>query len=401
MRSRKLILLILFACGTVLLTGCWNRREMNQLAINMGLGIDKDAKGYRITAQVVEPREVASKGGGGGRSPVTVYQSFGKTIYEAIGRVTEESPRRLYLSHLRILVLGESLARDGVAPILDFLSRNHEMRTDFYIVVAKDSKAEEILKVLTAIEEVPANKLFTSLYESERSWAPALTITLDRLINDLVKEGRNPVLTAVKRLGKKTNTGTQSLGSPDPQARIKISGLAVFKKDKLIGWLDEAESKGFVYLTDKVYRTVGPMKCPGGGQLNLETVRSKTVTKGRVVGGKPEITVEVHNEGNVGEVQCGLDLTKPESIDELEQLAGARLKEIVNVTLAAAQKKYKSDIFGFGDRIRRSDPKGWNAIKKDWEQLFPQMQVQVKTDFQIRRLGTVTNSIFQQLKEKE
>ncbi|AEI40620.1 Ger(x)C family spore germination protein [Paenibacillus mucilaginosus] len=399
MRSGKPVLIILIACCTLLLTGCWNRREMNQLAINMGLGIDKDGKGYRITAQVVEPKEVAAKGGGGGNSPVTVYQSYGKTLYEAIARITEESPRRLYLSHLRILVLGESLAKEGVSPVLDFLSRNHEMRTDFFIVVAKESRAEEILKVLTPIEEVPANKLFTSLYESEKAWAPALTITLDRFINDLVKEGRNPVLTAVKIIGKKKASSSKALSMPDPETKIRISGLAVFKKDKLIGWLDEAESKGYVYITNKVYRTVGPMACPQGGQMNLETVRSKTVTTGRVVGGKPEITIEVHNEGNIGEVQCEVDLTKPETIDELERIASARLQEIVNNTLAAAQKKYKCDIFGFGDKIRRSDPKGWNQVKDQWDKLFPQVQVYVKADYQIRRLGTVANSIFKQMKE--
>ncbi|WP_426452587.1 Ger(x)C family spore germination protein [Paenibacillus sp. S-38] len=396
MYSRMLVVPILIACCTLLLTGCWNRREMNQLAINMGLGIDKDDKGgYRITAQVVEPREVASRQGGGGNSPVTVYQTTAKTIYEAIGRITEESPRRLYLSHLRILVLGESLAKEGVAPILDFLSRNHEMRTDFYIVVAKESRAEEILKVLTAIEEVPANKLFTSLYESEKSWAPALTITLDRFINDLVKEGRNPVLTGVKIIGKKKASSKKELSMPDPETKIKISSLAVFRKDKLIGWLDEKESKGYVYITNKVYRTVGSMRCPKGGQMNLEIVRSKTVMTGRVVGGKPEITIEVRNEGNIGEVQCEVDLTKPETIDELERVASARLQEIVKAALAAAQKKYKSDIFGFGDKIRRSDPKGWDQIKDEWDKLFPQMQVYVKADFQIRRLGTVANPIFQ------
>lgn len=262
-RNQTLLLLIL--CFMVLLTGCWNRREMNELAINMGLGIDKDNKGYLLTAQVVEPREVASKQGGGGHSPVTVYQASGKTIYEAIRRITEESPRRLYLSHLRVLVLGESLAKEGIAPVLDFLSRNHEMRTDFFIVVAKDSKAEDTLKVLTAIEEVPANKLFTSLYESEKTWAPTLTVTLDRLINDLVREGRNPVLTAVRTIGNQTNTSSSDIHSPDPKTRLKFSGLAVFKKDKLIGWLDESESRGYSYIINKVNTTIGSLSCPNGG----------------------------------------------------------------------------------------------------------------------------------------
>ncbi|MDR6880896.1 Ger(x)C family spore germination protein [Bacillus sp. 3255] len=398
MLKRKLLFISLTACFAVMLSGCWNRREMNELAINMGLGIDKLGDGYRITAQVVVPREVASKQGSGGQAPVTVYQSSGKTIYEALRRITEESPRRLYLSHLRVLILGENLAKEGFAPVLDFLSRNHEMRTDFFIVVAMGSPAEDILKVLTPIEEVPSNKLFTSLTESGKVWAPTTTITLDKVLNDLVREGRNPVLTTVRMVGTMTKT-VKNIAITEPNARIRYAGLAVFKKDKLIGWLDETDSKGYSYITDKVDSTVGPITCPEGGVMNLETIRSKTKMTGRVVEGHPEITIEIHSEGNIGEVQCAADLKKPETIDQLEKIANERIQKIVKHTLAVAQTTYKSDIFGFGDTIRRSNPKDWDLVKKNWEDEFPKTAVQVKSDFQIRRVGTVTNSIFQQMKE--
>lgn len=237
---------------------------MNELAVNMGLGIDKVGKEYRITAQVVNPREVAAKEGGGGESAVTTYQASGVTIFDAIRRITEESPRRLYMSHLRVLVLGESLAKQGIGPVLDYLSRDHELRTDFYIVVAKDARAEEILKVQTSIEEIPANKLFTSMYESQKSWAPTVTVTLDKLITDLVSEGKNPVLTSVKLISKGSNPQMKTNQTPDPQTRIKLSGLAVFRKDKLIGWLDEEQSKGYSFLIDKVANSVGRITCPDG-----------------------------------------------------------------------------------------------------------------------------------------
>jgi spore germination protein KC len=388
-------LILPLTCIALLLSGCWNRREMNELAINMGLGIDKIGNEYRITAQVVNPKEVAAREGGGGESSVTVYQASGATIFDAIRRITEESPRRLYMSHLRVLVLGESLARQGVGPVLDFLSRDHELRTDFYIVVAKDANAEDILKVQTAIEEVPANKLFTSMDESQRSWAPTVTVTLDRLITDLISEGKSPVLTAVKVIGKPSDKQTKTTQTPDPQPRIRLTGLAVFKKDKLIGWLDEDQSKGYSYLIDKVENSVGKITCPDGENLNLEIVRTKTTMRGRVVNGKPEIRIEIRSEGNVGESHCRIDLTKPETITELESIANERLKQVIQTTVNTVQKNYKSDIFGFGDSIRRSDPKGWKQIKDDWDNLFPDTTVQIYADSQIRRLGTVSNPIFQ------
>ena len=42
------------------------------------------------------------------------------------------------------------------------------------------------------------------------------------------------------------------------------------------------------------------------------------------------------------------------------------MKETINQTIETVQKQYKSDIFGFGEAIHRSNPKEWKKIKKQW-----------------------------------
>ncbi|WP_228552692.1 Ger(x)C family spore germination C-terminal domain-containing protein, partial [Paenibacillus polymyxa] len=64
-----------------------------------------------------------------------------------------------------------------------------------------------------------------------------------------------------------------------------------------------------------------------------------------------------------------------------------------------AQKKYKTDIFGFGNAIHRDNPKLWNKIKKDWDEEFLDMDVEVNVDFKIRGLGTISNSFLESIKE--
>lgn len=68
-----LIMLIVFL---LLTTGCWNGRELNELAITLAIGLDRTMDGqYLVTAQVANPGEVATgKGGGGTSSPVIIYQ---------------------------------------------------------------------------------------------------------------------------------------------------------------------------------------------------------------------------------------------------------------------------------------------------------------------------------------
>ena len=133
---KKQILLLLSLI--FLLSGCWDKRELNELAITMALGIDKSEDGYKVTAQVAVPAELSAKGGPG-HSQIVLFQATGKTVEDALRKLTKEAPRIIYPGHLQMLVFGESLAKEGIGKPLDFMSRNWEVRADYYVVVAKDN----------------------------------------------------------------------------------------------------------------------------------------------------------------------------------------------------------------------------------------------------------------------
>lgn len=196
MKRRSLLICVLILMQ-IFVTGCWSRRELNDLAIAVGIGIDKIGDQYQVSAQVVLPSQIAGSKGGSPQAPVNLYKATGNTVYEALRKITTVSPRKIYISHLRILVLGEDLAKEGINDVLDFMSRDTDTRNDYFIVVAKDAKAEDALKILTSLEKIPAVRLFSSLESSEKNWAPTSTVTLGTLITELVSKGKNPVLTGV------------------------------------------------------------------------------------------------------------------------------------------------------------------------------------------------------------
>lgn len=383
-----------------LLTGCWSRRELNDLAISVGMGFDKKDDQVQVTIQIVNPGEVASKRGGTGMTtPVSTFQATSQTIFEALRKISKQSPRRVYTSHLRILVISEELAREGITPILDGISRNHEMRTDFYIIVAKGTTAENVLKILTPIEKIPSNKLYTTLELSEKIWAPTVKVRLDTLVSDLQTEGKDPVLTGIEIKGDPRKGNEMSnVDRISPASYLQYSGVAIFKKDKLISWLNNKESKGYNYITDNVKSTIGHITCPKGGILAVEVVRTKTKMRGKVENGKPQIFVDVYLEEDVGEVQCKIDIMDPKSIAELEKAAEKEVQSIMEAAIQKA-KKYEVDIFGFGEAIYRADPKYWNKNKSNWKEQFVDLPVHVKADVKIRRLGTVSDSLLQKTKE--
>jgi spore germination protein KC len=390
------VLLIL----SLFLTGCWDRRELNELGIALALGIDKVEDEYQVTAQVVVPSEISTKSSTG-RSPVTLFQANGETVYEALRKLTKNSPRKIYPGHLRMLVIGEDLAEEGIGESLEFLSRDWEFRSDFYVVIAKDMTAEEILNVTTTLEAIPANKMFNTLKTSEAAWAATSGIVLDELITDLTNEGKEAVLTGILVTGnQEIGTSKQNVESITPEARIVYDQLAVFKKDKLLGWLTEQESRGYNDITNTVENTISVISCPKEGKISIEIIQLKSDIKGRVNKGKPEVDVNIKVKGNVGDVECQINLSEPKTIAELEKITKKDMEDNINLTIETVQKQYESDIFGFGEAIHRSNPKEWKKIKEQWDKGgFSELTANVKVDVKLQHTGTAGNSFLDDVKE--
>ncbi|WP_256758933.1 Ger(x)C family spore germination protein [Cohnella sp. WQ 127256] len=398
---KRLAFILLFVLLIALFTtGCWNRRELNTLAIQLGTGIDKIGDQYKLSVQVVDPGEVAAaKSSSTERSPVVMYKATAPSLFEAYRTMTVNSPRKIYGSHIRVLIIGESLARDGIDKVLDLFSRDAENRTDYYIMIARGTTAESVLKILTPLEKIPANKLFASLDTSSKAWAPTTAFTLDKLISQMVTEGQHPVLTGVIIKGEPKLGETQTnIKQIEPSATLTLSDLAVFKGPRLIGWLNRDESKGYNIIMDNIRSTASNIACPNGGSITLELLRSKTKVKGKVISGEPTIHVQVKTEANIAEVNCKLDIQDPMTIKYLENQAMQKTIDLMKKSVKTAQTRYNSDIFGFGQAIYRSDPKYWSTASKHWEDLFSQLQVKYKVEFFIRRTGTTGNSFVQDIK---
>lgn len=397
--KRNLILLIIITILCINLTGCWSKTELNELAIATAIGVDKSEEGYLITVQLINPSEIASKAFTT-RTSVTTYRTTGETVFEALRRLTLQTPRKVYNSHVRLLVFGEEFAREGIHKALDFFSRDHELRTDFYILVAKDTTATKLLNVLTPAEKIAANKMFTSLEMSEKAWAPTKTVQLDELISSMISDGKNPVLTGVIIKGDpETGMDIGNVEKVDSPTSIEITNIAVFKEDKLIGWLNEPESKGLNYIDGNVTDTVFNVLCKEGGKLTVELIRTKVKVKGKVENDEPKIDIKLWTEANVGDVECEVDLSKTENIYELEKKVEDRIKEVMEQSIKKAQKEFKSDIFGFGEVIHRSNPKEWKELKNNWDKEFENLSVNINVIAKIRRLGTITKSFQKEAKE--
>lgn len=398
----KLLLVALLLVGLAITPGCWSRKELNELAVVMALGIDKHEDGYAISAQVLNSSETGSKHGGSiGSLPVITYKSVGRTIPDALQRMLSMAPRMLYLSHLRVLVFGEELARQGVGDALDFISRNHELRTDFFLLVAKEGEASEMLEVVAPFEPIPANSLYTSILVSHKKWAATGKVTLQQFITELKRGGSDPVLSGVQLNGMQNRgNSVQNVKKIDPDTLLQHAGLAVFKGDRLVGWLKEPPSKAVNYVLNRVDTTAGYVECQGEGVVGFQVNRAISSTRVSLnEDGVPEFNVELEIEADLNALQCPIDLNSPAVITDIERRIKDKFNANIRKHLRNVQQKYGADVFGFGEALHRKYPKTWKKYRENWGESFKRMNIHVSSKVAIRRIGSIVQPLNRQVDE--
>ncbi|MCM0624124.1 Ger(x)C family spore germination protein [Lysinibacillus sp. OL1_EC] len=382
---------ILLLSVLLLLGGCWNKRELNELAIVTAVGVDKSDEQFEISVQIVNPSQVASNKASGIQVPVFTYHAKGKSLFDAIRKLTALTPRKPYYAHAQIIIIGEEMAEEGMNSILDLFQRDPEGRSDFNFIVSHDSTAQEILSVLTPLEDVPASKMFKSLKVSEAVWGTTESVILDDLIQSLGSIDHSAVLPSIHIYGD-ADAGdfSSNIEKMDSPAQLKYGGLAIFKNYKLIGYLTEQESRDYNFLNNNIKSTFEIIACPEEGKISTEIINSSTKMTGHFQNDVPSISIKLDIEQNVAEISCPLDLTKSKTIDALNKETSRQIKERLERTLQTIQQTYQADLLKFSNVLHREDYQAWNRIKKNWLTLYPDLEVQIEVDVHTKGIGTAT-----------
>ena len=392
--KKKSVLLILMLSISLLLSGCWSSHEVNTLGLTVAIGIDKVGDGYLISEQLINPKAIASQKATH-ESPAVVYTAEGANIAEAIKRLATMTPRKIYSSHLRMVILSEEIAKDGITDIVDYLLRFHEYRTDFFFAVAKGITANEILMTLTPIEVVPGISMYDKVKMSSEEWAPTRATQIIELANDIMADGINPIISSVELTeNEEKPTSTEVLAKIGGYEQLKFQALAAFRDDVFVGWLNERESKGCNYITGAVKRTTG-FASENGVELSYEVVKVKTKKKAVIENDTPRIDVKISIKCGVIGVKGDMDVSKMENKETMSMMAEKKVTQLCRESVQKAQEDLKTDIFGFGELIHREDPDYWKTVKDNWNDAFPDIPVDIEVDVHILSTGDMTKPISQ------
>lgn len=152
---------ILILISLLMLTGCYDYKEINDLALISAIGVDYYDNKYVTTLEVLNDEQEKDS------AKLTSYLKIGTgdTLTSAIEDAADKLPKQVSLNHVKLMILSKSIIEDNFENIMDFFLRNTYFRENFYVVSSIDNKPEEILSTKT--ENAPiASIAITSILEN-------------------------------------------------------------------------------------------------------------------------------------------------------------------------------------------------------------------------------------------
>ncbi|HWI60667.1 MAG TPA: Ger(x)C family spore germination protein [Symbiobacteriaceae bacterium] len=362
----------------LVLSGCWNRRELETLGIILAAGYDWDPEReeYLVTAQMAKPQAI--HGEQGGKGPTShVFAARGRTVFEASRNLSLIATRKAWWGHVQVLVIGEEAARRGLAGLLDFIERDGETRPLYYVLVTH-GRAADILHLRASPESVPALGL-TSLVRAAGATSTAPSVRL--LDISRAMEAPSAALIAVVQ----TSEGAASeMGGPTKE--FELNGAAVSVRGNLKGFLDRKETRGALWVRNRVKSGIIAVPCPGvpGRHIGVEVIHAySTVVPELGQGGRGRIRAKVRMEGNVGDQDCRFEYSQLEKNEQLERAVGDAIRAEI-MAADAACRNMRADCLGVTDQIMRNFPAYWarkekelNGAPIDWP-VLPEIEVRVR-----------------------
>ncbi|USG67988.1 Ger(x)C family spore germination protein [Brevibacillus ruminantium] len=397
-KHRNLLIWIGLLCP--LLSGCWDRLEIEERANILGIAIDyiqkdedtqkesdvshlkhlfpKPSKNLiEITAQIAVPGRIPlgpESGSSGNQKPVWVLSSVGHTLDDAILNLQQEVADRLFLGHLRVIIVSDKFARKGVGELNDYLRRNPEVRRTAWMIIS-DGKASTLMESSPQLERIPTLYL-SAMMDHAVSLGKFPRDFLGIFWSSLSKKGQEPFLPVIK---VKRNENAE------------IAGMAYFVEDRMVGLLQPLEI-GFFMAAKGIKQGGYAAFTPIPDEKTVVLARARTRRSQVVVNmkeGKPKIRLHIHVETDIDEKFNHGHALRPPILKKISTELSQRGKKSVQSIIVQTQKE-GADILGLGEHIRAKLPAYWDSnirTKENWRKAYQQLEVEVIFTTSIHRIG--------------
>jgi spore germination protein KC len=156
----------------------------------------------------------------------------------------------------------------------------------------------------------------------------------------------------------------------------------------MIGSINDQITRGVLWFRDEIKESVVTVKLEeADGFISMNLIKGRTDLLPKIDGYQLKMTVKVLTMDDVSQNQTKWDLKKLETLKMLEKELAQKIEKRLTETLEKVQKEMKADVIGFAEEFRRKHPEKWKAIKGDWEERFPTVEVTFDIEANVLRTG--------------
>lgn len=343
----------------VLLTACNQTKVLDDLNLVQVMGFDL-AEGRKMKGMFVVALYRGEK-----KMQTRIFSSTGKTGKEIKAQADLKSALPLEIGQVRVIMFSKKFAQHGVKEIINTLDRIPRVGNLAFPAVT-DGELENVLKTQYLEEEGVVGYL-SSLIEQEIKMDKLPKSNLYLFSNSLYDNARDAYLPYISK--EKDN--------------LKVSGLALFREDKLKYILPAKSMFIFKALVEGFSNGVYGFHFRDQ-YAAIENIKAQThysLAKDT----QPVLDVKVKVKGKMQELTKDKNLDNPKMVKQVEKAMKQAIQKEAEEMIHKFQKK-GVDPLGIG-KVYRAKTREWNEEK--WRDMYQNLKVRVSAETNIVQSGVM------------
>jgi len=349
---RRASAVVLSLLCMMMLPGCWNSKDIQNLAYVTAIGVDYKDNHYITYVQVLNFSNIARTEGVqiGKTVPIWIGKGEGSSLVDSLDSILATSQQPVFWGHVKAVVITENLMRKGVVEMYSSLNRYREIRYSLFVFGTKE-RMEDIFTKKSLLNMSP---LDTIMYSPEQVYSQhsfILPLHGNQVIARLNEPGRPtmlPSLTITKEVWKEDTKRVPLL---------RVSGAYFFNDKVLSGWMSSDDLKGTRWVQPKLEQAFLQVPNEDAPAATLNLSKPKYHIQPVVHNGSVYYDLSIRVRAKLTEI---LDKA---SIPELEKMAQETIRREVRETYDKGLEA-NCDVFKLEQTLYRNYPKVWNSRNK-------------------------------------
>ena len=415
---KKVSLVLICTLCLFLLSGCWDKRELEDNTFVVLLGLDEsEDKNVILTAAFPLTQTEgggANEGVDNGSGEYTVMSVKAPTVVEALNMFSTKLSGPIAIYTVKTIIISRALAESDILRHVFSSWRYEEVRNTTNILIS-ECRAAEFIQARVKASPIDPLRQEELLLEQANTSAYYKPVQLLEFLTNLKSDGADVVAmyggiafksedknSSAPEDGKETSgidTGIKETvkdgylpGEIPIQAEntSEISGLAVFHKAKMVGVLNSSEAQTYSMFTQgklkKILTLPDPLK-PDSDIVVSIMPASKCEIRSAIKNNIPVFDISINLVCSVESIQSEIDYTSPEKYNILtEYVKGMCTEDIVSL-IRKIQKEYNADILKLGDKLAYNfrTVKEWEDY--NWSEKYKDAEINLTVELDIEGTG--------------